>query len=54
MIIAATIGSTRLIDNTNVTLTEPEATGSLGEADTAPAGGGRRSWDRTTTATAGG
>jgi pantoate--beta-alanine ligase len=54
MIVAATIGSTRLIDNITVTLAEPEATGSLGEADTASAGGGRRSWDRTTTATAGG
>jgi hypothetical protein len=49
MIVAATIGSTRLIDNTTVTLTEPEATGSLAEADDASAGEGRQSWDRTTT-----
>jgi pantoate--beta-alanine ligase len=49
MIVAATIGSTRLIDNTTVTLTEPEATGSLAEADNASAGEGRQNWDRTTT-----
>ena len=53
MIVAATIGSTRLIDNATVTLTEPEATGALADAETASAGGGRQSWDRTT-ATAGG
>jgi pantoate--beta-alanine ligase len=52
MIVAATIGSTRLIDNTTVTLTQPEAT--LDEADTASAGGVRQSRGRTTTATAGG
>ena len=52
MIVAATIGSTRLIDNTTLTLTQPEAT--LDEADTASAGGVRQSRGRTTTATAGG
>ena len=54
MIVAATIGSTRLIDNTSVTLTEPEAAASLAEGDAASAGGGRQSWGRTTTATTGG
>ena len=52
MIVAATIGSTRLIDNTTLTLTQPEAT--LGEADTASGAGVRQSRGRTTTATAGG
>ena len=40
MIIAATIGSTRLIDNTSVTLTEPEASWLPGR------GGHRASWRR--------
>jgi pantoate--beta-alanine ligase len=52
LIVAATIGSTRLIDNTTIRLTGLQATGSLIEAGTA-AGAARPGWDRTTTPTAG-
>ncbi|HZA33062.1 MAG TPA: pantoate--beta-alanine ligase [Propionibacteriaceae bacterium] len=53
LIVAATIGSTRLIDNTTVRLTGPKTSDSLVDAGTAAGTGDRSSWDRTTTPTAG-
>jgi pantoate--beta-alanine ligase len=52
LIVAATIGSTRLIDNTIVNLTRPEPAGSLVDAGTAVRRG-RQDVNRTTTPTAG-
>jgi pantoate--beta-alanine ligase len=53
LIVAATIGSTRLIDNTTVRLTGPKTSDSLVDAGTAAGAGARPSRDRTTTPTAG-
>jgi hypothetical protein len=52
LIVAATIGSTRLIDNTTVRLTGPTITDSLVDAGITAGGGARPSWDRTPTPTA--